>query len=99
MTREVAKSICDTIGTVCRFIGEVDKDSGRFMCVKVNLDISLPLCRGQVVSLEKGAKTWVSLLLTISGSLIYATGVDDLTVMTRIAPLWIQSKGSLTAEQ
>ena len=57
MTREVAKSICDTVGMVCRFIGEVDKDSGRFMCVKVNLDISLPLCQGQEVSLEKGAKT------------------------------------------
>lgn len=87
------------VGTVCRFIGGVDKDSGRFMCVKVNLDISLPLCRGRVVSLEKGAKTWASLLLTMSGSLIYATGVDDLIAVTRIAPLCIQSKGSLPAEQ
>ena len=41
----------------------------------------------------------MSLLLTMSGSLIYATSVDDLTVVTRISPLWIQSKGSLTAEQ
>lgn len=44
MTREFAKSICDTVGTVCCFIGGVDEDGGRFMCVKVNLDISLPLC-------------------------------------------------------
>ena len=43
------------------------------------------------MSLEKGAKTWVSLLLTMSGSLIYATSVDDLTAVTRIAPLWIQT--------
>ena len=35
----------------------------------------------------------------MSGSLIYATGVDDLIAVTRIVPLWIQSKGSLTAKQ
>lgn len=46
MTREFAKSICDTVGMVCHFIGGVDEDDGRFMCVKVNLDISVPLCRG-----------------------------------------------------
>ena len=31
MTREVAKNICDTVGTVCRSIGGVDDDGGRFI--------------------------------------------------------------------
>ena len=53
MTREVAENICDTIGTVCRSIGGVDEDRGRFMRVKVKLDISLPLCRGRVVTFER----------------------------------------------
>ena len=39
MTREVAENICDTVGTVCRSIGGVDDDGGRFMRVKVKLDI------------------------------------------------------------
>lgn len=30
------------------------------VCVKVNLDISLSLCRGRIVSLENGDKIWVS---------------------------------------
>ena len=60
MTREVAKNICDTVGTVCRSIGGVDDDGGRFIRVKVKLDISLPLCRGRVVTFESGKKIWVS---------------------------------------
>lgn len=41
-----AESICDMVGTVCRSIGAVDKDGGKFMRVKVNLDIYLPLRQG-----------------------------------------------------
>lgn len=44
MKREVAESVCDTIGTVYNSISGADEDGGRFMRVKVNLDISLPLC-------------------------------------------------------
>lgn len=57
MTKVVAESICDT---VCQSIGVVEEDGGRFMRVQVNLDISLPLCSGHVITLENGNKHWVS---------------------------------------
>ena len=31
------------------------------MRVKVTLDVSLPLCKGRLISLENGEKRWVSL--------------------------------------
>ena len=56
ITRGVAESICDIIGKVSRSIGGVDKDGGSFIQVKVTLDISLPLCRGRLVSFENRNK-------------------------------------------
>lgn len=45
MSKAIAEEICDIIGEICRSIGGVDEDGGSFIRVKVNLDISLPLCR------------------------------------------------------
>lgn len=59
MTRGVAESICDIIGEVCRSIGGVEEDGGSFIRVKVTLDISLPLCRGQLISFKNRKKIWV----------------------------------------
>lgn len=42
MSREVAESICDTVGAVCRSIRGAEANGGRFIRVKVSLDISLP---------------------------------------------------------
>lgn len=89
MTREFAESICNMVGTVCHFIGVVDEDDGRFICVKVNLDI--------VMSVEKGAKTWVSFNYERHPNICYWCGRLDHG--DKDCPLWIQSKGSLTMEQ
>lgn len=56
MSKQVVEDICDTIGIVCLSIGGVDEDGGSFFRVKVTLDVSLPLCRGRVISLENGEK-------------------------------------------
>ena len=56
MSKEVVEGICDTVGDVCRSIGGMEEDGGMFMRVKVNLDISLPLCWGRLVSFENGLK-------------------------------------------
>lgn len=60
MSKEVAENVCDQVGDVCQSIEGVKEDGGRFMRVKVTLDISLPLCRGHLLSLENGEKLWVS---------------------------------------
>ncbi|XP_075665888.1 uncharacterized protein At4g02000-like [Castanea sativa] len=95
MTREVAENICDIVGTVCRSIGGVDKDGGSFMRVKVNLDISLPLCRGRLVSLKNGEKIWLSFKYERLPNLCYWCG--RLNHSDKDCPLWIQSKGSVIA--
>ena len=97
MTKEVAESIYDTIGTVCRSIGGVDEEGGRFIRVKVNLDISLPLCQGRVVSLEKGDKIWVSFKYERLPNI--CNWCRRLDHSDKDCSLWIQSKGTLTAEQ
>uniref|UniRef100_A0A7N2MMI4 Uncharacterized protein n=1 Tax=Quercus lobata TaxID=97700 RepID=A0A7N2MMI4_QUELO len=40
--------------------GDLDSGGGGFIRVRVTVDMACPLCRGRVVTLESGAKTWVS---------------------------------------
>ncbi|XP_075665270.1 uncharacterized protein LOC142634918 [Castanea sativa] len=94
MSREVAKSICDSVGVICHSIGGVEQDGGSFMRVKVTLDISLPLCRGRLITLENGNKHWVSFKYERLPNLCYWCGQLDHN--DRDCPLWLRSKGSLT---
>ena len=60
MTRKVAEEICDTIGEVQKSIGAIDDEGGHFIRVHVLIDISLPLCRGRLITTENGGKIWIS---------------------------------------
>ena len=54
MTMEAALKICNVVGEVAR-LKEFNKiDRGNFLRLKVKLDLSLPLCRGRLISLESG---------------------------------------------
>ena len=59
MSRKVAESLCDTVEEVRRSPKSIEDDGGNFFWVQVNIDISLPLCRGRVITLENGEKSWV----------------------------------------
>ena len=93
MTKVVVESICDT---VCQSIGGVEEDGGRFMRVKVNLDISLPLCNGCVITLENGNKHWVSFRYECLPNICYWCGQLD---HDEDYALWISSKDSLSFEE
>ena len=96
MSREVAASICESVGVVCRSNAGVEADGGRFIRVKVSLDISLPLCRGRLITLENGKKHWVSFKYERLPNICYWCGRLDHN--DKDCTLWIQSKGSLTEE-
>ena len=59
MSRMVAESLCDTTREVRRSPESIEDDGGNFFRVRVNIDISLPLCKGRVITLENGEKSWV----------------------------------------
>ena len=59
-TRAVAEKICGIIGTMTKLNEDVDVEGDGFIRVRVTLDISQPLCKGRVISLENGKELWVS---------------------------------------
>lgn len=59
MSRKVAESLCDTVGEVRRSPKSTKDDGGNFFQVRVNIDLSLPLCGRRVITLENGEKSWV----------------------------------------
>lgn len=57
LTCKVAESLCEIAGEVQNYTGAVDEDGGSFFQVRVEINITTPLCRGQVITLPKGGKT------------------------------------------
>ena len=60
MNRETVEDICMVAKKVIHSSGDLDSGGGGFIRVRVTVDVACPLCRGRVVTLESGAKTWVS---------------------------------------
>lgn len=59
MNREVAEGNCSSIGTIYKQ-NSLDGENGVFVRVRVTIDVSTPPNRVRVISLEGGAKDWVS---------------------------------------
>ena len=66
------------------------------MRVRVTLDVYQPLCRGRVIKLEEGGKTWVNFKYERLPNICYWCGCFDHS--DKDCDLWIQSKGSLQLE-
>ena len=49
LNRGVAEDLCEAIGVVDRSAKDTEVDRGSFFWVRVRIDISLPLCGGQVL--------------------------------------------------
>ena len=50
MNRRVAEEICEVVGAVDRTTAIDEMEGGNFMRVWVSIDISLPLCRGWIIT-------------------------------------------------
>lgn len=59
-TMEAAIKISSVIGEVSHSITPKESDGETFFYLKITIDLSLPLCRGRLISLEIGKQTWVS---------------------------------------
>ena len=59
MTMEVVENICEIVGEVQKSAKAVNEEGGYFVCVRVKVDITMPLCRGRIITLDNGEKKWV----------------------------------------
>lgn len=56
MSKEVAETICVDAGEVVRSIGVETEKGGSFFRVRIRVDITLPLCKGRLVTFDEGKK-------------------------------------------
>ncbi|KAK7815075.1 hypothetical protein CFP56_002053 [Quercus suber] len=97
MTKEVAENICDIVEEVQKSAGVVIDVGRHFIRVRVKIDITLPLCRGRVITLENGSKHWVRFRYERLPNLYFWCG--RLNHANKSCELWLQSKGTLKVEQ
>ena len=57
--RVVAEQLCEALGIVNRGEYESAMVGDRFVRVRVTLNISKPLCRGRVITLDDGKNLWI----------------------------------------
>ena len=95
LNRRVAEEICDVVGVVDHTASTDEMEDENFMRVRVSIDISLPLCRGRVLSLEDGGEVWVNFKYKRLPNICYWYGC--LTHSDRDCEVWINSDGTLKA--
>ena len=96
LSREVAEKLCKAMGVVNKESSLVEVDRGTVMRVRVKVDVTLPLCRGQIFKLGNGSKGWVSFKYEQLPNVCYWCG--RLNHVDKDCDRWIQSSGTLTKE-
>ncbi|XP_075633889.1 uncharacterized protein At4g02000-like [Castanea sativa] len=94
LSLKVAEDLCVAVGVVNKNSSDVEVDKGRVMRVRVRVDVSLPLCRGKVFSLDNGSKGWVSFKYERLPNICYWCG--SLNHFDKDCDLWIESNDTLT---
>lgn len=79
LNRGVAEELCEVIGEVDQNSSNVEVEGGSFIRVCVRVDISIPLCRGRVLSIENGKEGWVSFKYKRLPNICYWCGCLDHT--------------------
>lgn len=93
LNRGVAEELCEVIGEVDQNSSNVEVEGGSIIRVCIRVDISIPLCRGHVLSIEDGKEGWVSFKYKRLPNICYWCGCLDHT--DRDCNLWIESDGTL----
>ena len=88
--RKVAEQICEAAGRINASTDDSESEGDNFMRVRVSVDITQPLCRGRVISLDNGKELWVSFKYERIPNLCYWCGC--LTHNDRDCSLWIESE-------
>ena len=95
LNRRVAEEICEVVGAVDHTTSTDEMEGGNLKRVRVSIDISLPLCRGRIITLEDGDEVWVKFRYERLPNIFYWCGC--LTHSDRDCEVWINSDGTLKA--
>ncbi|XP_023917240.1 uncharacterized protein LOC112028778 [Quercus suber] len=93
MNQTVAEGLCETVGVVQNQSNTKTEECGGFMRVRVLVDISQPLCRGRVLTLDDDKELWVSFRYERLPNICYWCGC--LTHNDRDCERWIDNEGTL----
>ncbi|XP_075651925.1 uncharacterized protein At4g02000-like [Castanea sativa] len=94
---EVAMEIVSVMGKVdVRMSREGGSSNFNFFRIKVNVDITKPLCRGRRIALASGKEGWVSFKYERLPNICYWCG--RLTHSDRECQMWVKSRGTLKVE-
>ena len=97
LNRGVAEDLCEAIGVVDRSANDTEVDRGNFFQIRVRVDISMPLCRGRVLSMEDGKECWVSFKYEHFPNICYWCGCLDHS--DRDCAKWIEGDGTLDSKE
>ena len=97
MTKTVAESLCEIVGEVQKSTDDVDDEDGHFIRVRVLIDVTLPLCRGRLITMENGVKNWIRFKYERLPNICFWCG--RLTHSDKNCDLWIDNKGTLSPDQ
>lgn len=97
MSFEAGTKICEVVGEVIQPSNAKLFNAGNFIRIQVSIDLSLPLCRGRLISLNDGKEVWVSFKYERLPNICYWCG--RLTHDDRDCDLWIESEGTLRVDQ
>ena len=97
MTVAVVEKICEVISDVLHLKDPKDADGGSVLRLKISIDMSLPLCRGWLVTLENDKQVWVSFKYERLPNLCYWCG--HLTHVDKDCAIWIESEGTLRIDE
>jgi len=94
MKWDVAKEICEVVGVVGRSPKDSEVERGSFLRIRVSVDVSLPLCRGRIISMEDGTENWV----TFKYERLPNIWCGCLNHVDKDCDHWIESDGTLTKD-
>ena len=94
---EIAIEIGETIGTVIPSVHAKEMVGGDFLRVRVEIDVSNPICRGRKIALTADEFIWVAFKYEKLPNFCYWCG--RVSHADKECEIWLASKGKLTQDQ
>ena len=94
LSREVVGKLYEAMGEVNKKSSLMEVDRGNVMRIRLRVNITLPLCRGRIFTLDNRLKGWVSFKYERLPNVCYWCG--QLNHFDGDCEQWLESSGTLT---